>query len=266
MKEVLSIAQNEISVIMKTPVVFIFGVIILILAFINAGGSSAILPDIKFLSSNEAFFYIGFGNFYWILSMLFAFFSMSIGIISIANERSNGSLRILISKPLYRRDIILGKLLGISTLLFLLIIFTLTLFVFLMVVFLGYSVPISDILLRGGTYAIVLLFSSCFTLSLIMLFSIILDKAEALVISIAYISFEWLTQTPMMPSWLGEIQIINPMNLFIYATLKPGNDLFALSIPYEVWLSNALPYIILLIVEVIIIVLIDCIIFNKHDV
>lgn len=236
-----------------------------LLAFINASGSAVVLPKIKFMSFDEAFFYIGIGNFYWLISMLFAFLGMCIGIISITNERSNGSLRVLMTKPIYRRDVVIGKIFGISSLLFALISFTLILFISLMMVTTSNSAPILELFLRVGIFDIILLINSIFTLSLVMLFGITLKKAEALVLSLGYISFEWLSQTYLIPVWLGDLQILNPMNLFVHATSIHENDLFMITIPFTTWLNNALPYILMLIVETLIIILLNCILFNREE-
>jgi ABC-2 type transport system permease protein len=154
MKNVLVIARNEFLLLARNPIVLVFGIVILAYAIINTAGSST---DLQRFSSNHAdSLLVGVFGLLWILSLLFAFLSMCIGVISIADEKSKGSLRVLLAKPVYRRDVIIGKFIGISTFLFLLIILTVTLFVSLMIAV--YSGPESSVefVLRMASFAILL--------------------------------------------------------------------------------------------------------------
>lgn len=266
MKAILTIAENEFSMLARNPVVILFGTLMFILALINAAGCSALLPSIDILDHSIVFF-IGVGNFFWIVSMFFAFLSMCIGIISITDERSKSSLRVLITKPLYRRDVIMGKFFGISIFLLLFIFFTVTLFISLMMTVYEAPDSIIELILRMGSFVFILFFCCSFTLGLVMLFGILLSKAEALILSLAFMSFEWLPQTPMSFFVYSDLQIIDPIYLFHHAIFTfEGDDLFTTTLPFIAWLNHALPYVIIMIAEVLIIVLLNSILFNREEI
>jgi ABC-2 type transport system permease protein len=263
-RPVLRVAENELSMLLRNPIVLVFGALMLVFVIVYGMGASVNLPEMKFGDHDFIFFYAGIGNFYWMLSMFFAFFSMCVGITSVADERSGHTFRVLFTKPLYRRDVIAGKLLGIGT--FLLIALTLVVVLLTLLVTLIYGGPASpgELVLRVGAFTFTLYLSCAFTMGLIMLLGVVFNRAEALVISLAYISFEWLTQTGLT-QWLGGLEIINPMVLYIYASVRPGNDLLMTTVPFDQWLANALPYIALLLAEVVIVALANCMLFARED-
>ncbi|AFC99895.1 hypothetical protein Mtc_1139 [Methanocella conradii HZ254] len=265
MKAIFLVAKNEFNRIVRNPIAVVFGVLILVFATVYAMGCSASLPSIHFEEHDFIFFYMGIGNFYWMLSVFFAFFSMCVGIVSVADEQSSNSFRVLFAKPLYRRDIIIGKFLGIGT--FLLIALALAIALISSLVILVYGGPesVSELVWRLGAFTFVSSLSCSVTLGLVMLLGIMLSKEEALVVSLAYISFSWLTQTNLIPQSFRDLIVIIPVDLFVKASCVRGNDLFTLTLPFDRWLGNALPYIVLLLAEAIILVLIDCVLFARKE-
>lgn len=264
MKNVLTIAENEFSILARNPIVILFNVLMFSIAIINAAGFSSMVSSAH-SSDHTGYLMMGISNFFWNFSALFAFLAMSIGITSIADERSKGSFRVLFGKPLYRRDVITGKFVGISLFMFLLIAFTLALFVSLMIALYTGPESIIDLTLRMLMFAILLFVNCSFTLGLVMCLGILLNKSEALVISLAFISFEWLTNIGSLPDSLGNLQLINPGYLYVYTMYIASGKLFDVSSSIDSWLSGALPYIVMMVAEVIVIVLVNCILFNREE-
>ena len=147
--------------------------------------------------------------------MFFAFLSMCIGITSIADERSKGSFRVLFTKPVYRRDVVAGKFIGISVFMFLLIMLTMALFVSLMIVTYAGPESVIDFMLRIFLFAVLLFVNCCFTLGLVMCLGIFLSKSEALIVSLSFISIEWLTIIGSVPASLGDLRLIDPQSCTI---------------------------------------------------
>ncbi|MGA9139517.1 MAG: ABC transporter permease subunit [Methanocella sp.] len=265
MSQVFRIAMNEFSLVIRSPMVYLFGILMLVLACTTAMEASTVVPRMTDMGRTAAVLLYGTGNPFFLTSMLFMFVATCLGVMSTSNDRSRGTLRVLITKPLYRRDIVLGKTLGIGLVLFLLAMLTEAFIVSLLLVFVGSPGSVGELILRAGTFAILLFTGSMFTLTLVMLIGIVLNKAEALVLAGCYISFEWLA-----PSFISEylpdsLSIINPLNLYIEATRSVSNDLFVSVISYDVWLSNAAPYIVLLLAEIVVLVLINCVAINKVE-
>jgi|WetSurMetagenome_2_1015567.scaffolds.fasta_scaffold255174_2 ABC-2 type transport system permease protein len=270
MKNTLGVAQNEFLLMSRNWITIVFVILIVIWATVNTMGYSNTWERIQqhpnFVSQMNTFYTLNVSNFFYKLSMLFAFLSMCLGIISIANERSNGSLLILTAKPLYRRDIIIGKFIGMSILLFLLMIFATILFIIPIMIFFESPPSLSDFVLRMSSILIITYLNCSFTLGLVMLFGIILSKAEALVISLAYIAIEWLSGGNIL-NYMGSIKIIDPGTLQTFAFGLDNNFILYMSPPsFIAWLINATPYIVLMIAEVIIIILINCMLFTREEI
>lgn len=266
MKPVYTIAGNEFVRILRNPIVIAFAVLMLFIALLNAGGNSALLPRFeKYMSHDEVFFNIGLGNSLWTLSTFFSFLAMCISVIAIADEQ-NGSLKILVSKPLYRRDVIIGKFLGVSTILLLLILLTVSLFAALtMIVFSG-PASFTEVVLRAGSFAILLFLNCSFTTGLVMLLGVFLNKTETLVISVVFVTQEYLSRNGFIAT-LGQLQLFDPMCLYISAFVFSSEaDLYTTSIQYTTWLGHAIPYIVIMVIEIILVLLASCWLINRDDI
>lgn len=271
MKAAFEVAKNEFSLVARNRIIVVFVVLVLVWAIVNTLGYSRTWDKLQQnpLKGQDPFYFLGIGSFFYNLSMLFAFMSMCIGIISIADERSRGSLRILTTKPLYRRDIITGKFLGISLFMLLLMLLGYMLFVLPLMVFYGGPISFSDFLLRLVSVIILTFLNSSFTLGLVMLFGIVLGRAEALVVSLVFIALEWVVELPSMFTYLGKpLQIIDPGVLFIDAIgANLTNYIFSPDLPpFNAWLGYSMPYIVLMVAEVVIVVLVNCTLFNREEI
>lgn len=265
MSSVFRIARNEFSLIVRNPIVYLFGVLMLVLACTAAMEASTVVPRVGNLDRAGTIILYGAGNPFFLTSMLMMFVATCIGVMSVANDRSRGTLRVLVTKPLYRRDVVLGKVLGTGAVLFLLAMLSEAFIVSLLLVFVGDPGSLGELIIRTGTFAVLLFAGSMFTLTLVMLFGIVLGKAEALVVAACYISFEWLAPSFIVGYLPDSLKIINPLHLYIEATRAARNDLFVSTIPYDVWLGNAMPYIILLFAEILGLVLINCMAINRIE-
>jgi ABC-2 type transport system permease protein len=271
MKAVFAVAKNEFSRIAINQITIVFIGLIIIWAIINTIGYSGTWEKIQqhpdFVSHMETFYTLGISNFFYKLSMLFAFLSMCLGIITIANERSTGSLGILTAKPLYRRDIIIGKFVGLSAFLLLLMVLVTILFVLPLMIFFETPTSFTDFLFRMGSIIIVTFLNCSFTLGIVMLFGIAFSKAEALVLSLAYIATEWLSENGNILYYLGNLKIIDPGMLQMYAFGLGNNFILYIDLPsLNSWLSYSMPYIVLMMAEVLIIVMINCMLFNREEI
>jgi len=146
MKQILLVAENEFTMIAKNPIVIIFAGFIFMLALVSIAEYSLMGNTIVYSYDHDTSFYIVIGNLFYYFSLIFAFLAMCVGVMSVAEERSSGSLRLLFTKPLYRRDIILGKFLGICAFLVLSITFTVILFVTMEMIFFGGPNSVNDLI------------------------------------------------------------------------------------------------------------------------
>jgi len=262
MSNIPAIFKNEFTIIARNPIVIVIAVITSFLAIINLAGY-------VYQSRNDpdpigTFYAYGLGNMLFSLSVIFAFFSMCIGITSLTNEKMTGTLRLLVTKPIYRREIILGKFLGISVFILLFIALVLSIYTSLLIMISGPNF-VSDVLAKVCIWAIMLFINCCLILGIVLLFGIILNKYEAMVLSLIFISFEWLLPNKEILLALGDLKIIDPMALYINAMGGDEFNIFTMLPSVSAWFNFSFPYIILNIAEVIIVILITCTIFNQEE-
>jgi ABC-2 type transport system permease protein len=99
-----------------------------------------------------------------------------------------------------------------------------------------------------------------------MCLGLLFSKSEAIIISIAFIAFEWLTNIGSLPGALGSLQLINPNYLYAYIICFTQEQLFdTSSSSFGSWFNSMLPYIVLMVAEAIIIVLVSCMLFNREE-
>lgn len=268
MNPVFAIVENEFSLIARTSISKIFIAIALVFAIINTIGAAS--NTVYFLGTHDEIFYVNLKNIQWYLSVFIGFLAMSLGIISVTNERSRGSLGVLFTKPLYRRDVIIGKFLGVDAFLFLLIVTVYTLYVSLMIAACGAPESMADLALRTGSFTVLLFLNASITLGVVMVFGVLLSESGALIASLAFAAYEWLSYGATLTSGcLGDISLIDPIYVYAraFGPVKAWSqpDLYTISQPYIVWLQQAAPYIVLMLAEVIVLVLIGCMLFSREE-
>lgn len=257
------IAGNEFGRIVRNPLVLVVAVILLILAILNGVGWSAHLSSLDNDDTTvDVFLYNGIGQVIYNMSLYLTILAVFLGVLSIGDERLKNTLPALLSKPLYRRDIIIGKFIGISgfmlALISLVFIFSTVL---IMLFFRGpYSLP--DYILRLASIILILLFECSLSLAIAMLFGILINEVLVpLLLTVTFLYIEWYST---VVETFGFLRIISPRDL--YLTALYGNftvNLLDSSRLYVDWLAAALPFIVLVLLETIIIVLYGCSAFSK---
>jgi ABC-2 type transport system permease protein len=272
-KPVLAVAENEFSIIARSPITLLFYILIVIWAIVQMAGCTNSYAHI-FDTYDEFFYQTAFSNNHYYMAVVFAFLSMCLGVVSITDGRSDGSLKVLMTKPLYRRDIIFGKFIGISAFILLLIALTLAIFTSTAILINGGPSSFTDLFFRAGAFAIVLFLNSDITLAVVMLFGIALNKVEALVISVFYMAVEWLSFSKVIPNpFKGsvlDLSNIEPFELYMKAMWGGSGSIIEHYIfwylnPIGEWLDRSLPYLVLMLAEIILLVLINCMLFNREE-
>lgn len=259
------IALNEINKIISHPLLYVIVLIVLVIAILNGlGYSHIILPELDRYANQDVFLIHGMGQIFYNLSLYSTIFAVFIGVLTIGEERFNGSLSILLSKPLYRRDIVLGKFVGTSVFLLLFILIEYLVSAFLVMVFFREPLSIQEFILRSFSNILILYFECSLTLVITMLFGILFkDLLVALIASITFLYVDWYTT--LIQSF-SVFKIISPH--YLYLTIISGNSqgiLLDTSFPYNDWLSATLPFIVLMFLEIIVFLLINCSLFSKSD-
>ncbi len=266
LSQVCRVAENEFALTLRNPVVPVFiGLLLLICVIIAAGSSTIMISSGAPGGPLYSFLTFSIGNSYYPTYLVLLTLSVCLGVFSISDERLNGALNTLLCKPLYRTDIISGKFLGISGFILLSILFALSVLTSLtLIMFPAAGYGIIDIVERVSSYAFVLFLTCSITLALTMLIGIILKKpALSLAVSLT-MAFIILYPDPL--SVLGPAEILIPWHLLANILyLRAGMQLFFPSTSYTDWLIGSIPLIALLLVEIILVILANCIIFNREE-
>jgi len=120
MNPIFIIVKQQFSDIIREPLVIFIILVLVVLSIINGLASTDLLhyADESLSDGNDHFLSIGLSNTLYHTSILLSILSMFIGILTVAEERISGSIGVLLTKPLYRRDVISGKFAGLSLFLF----------------------------------------------------------------------------------------------------------------------------------------------------
>lgn len=267
MKTLLIVAKNEFSLVARNPVVVLFMGIMFIMAVLNALGASGFLSNGVVITDYAGAILSEFQNIISSTSGLFLLLTICLGIVSFADERSKGVLYVMLSKPLYRRDLVIGKFAGIATFILLMITVTLVLFTTFLVSVYNNTGSVLELTVRMALLIFLLFMYCCFTLGLITLFSLRFSKGAALIASLAYFSYDaYGGSISITDPWLGILRQLDPNQLF-YDTLlgMNGSGLLDTTISLGAWLNYSWPYIVLLVIFVTAIILIDIVVFNREE-
>ncbi len=211
----------------------------------------------------DYFFLMGVGNAFYHTSILLSALSMFIGALAIAEEKANGSLSVLNAKPIYKRDVFVGKFVGLSG--FLLLLTTVIIMLIVSTLMIFYRGPFSaeELFLRMTSYIIITFLSCVLTLGIAMLIGIWLKKLLAILIVIGtFLCIDWFYT---IPNALQSLNVFVPSSLLFTMLAENGTNLINTASGFQEWLNGALPYIIFNIVEIVLIVLVSSHIISKME-
>lgn len=240
------------------PLILIVGIFLLIIAILNGIGSHYMFQYFE----GEAFDVVtrvGLNNIFDITSQICTIAAMFIGVISTIGDRNDNMWKVILTKPLYIRDVIIGKYLGISA-------FTLTLvFAVLMAcsllewLFYGLPGSMSEYLLRMCTFVLILFLECSIVAGVAMFIGIILKNLlDSIAITLTLFFIDWYGGT--LTDRIGPLyNLISPMHIYFYTFNGGGNFLVTdTTIPYISWLNASLPYIVLMLLEILVILAVNC--------
>ncbi|OPY30798.1 MAG: ABC-2 family transporter protein [Methanocella sp. PtaU1.Bin125] len=258
---VIRIAKNEFSRCIGNPIVITATAFLCISTLIFVAGQYAYVQNshAEPVDSNVLFLNNITGSAYFI-SMALSFVSLCIGIVALAGERYRGSMRVLLTKPLYRRDIILGKFIGINFLMLLLVIFVISICIAFNIAAFGLPSAFSDDILRTVTLTI-LLFMQCMIFTSIVLFCGVIFKNlyMSLILSVSFFILVWLMSWPF--TWVDVLKLIDPVVLYLTLIRNYSN----VDISFLDWVSEILPYAVYMFLVILVIFIIDCYFFTNEE-
>ncbi len=268
----LLVALNEISTMLKQPLVIVIICFILILAAINGLVSTYKFSfcDEEIEKGIDPILFVGIRNLFSFSTLLLSILSFSIAILSVAEERSRGSIRVLMTKPLYRRDYIAGKYLGLSLLIVLLVCIVVAINASAIMIFYGGPMSMGELVVRLASYCLILSLYCIEMMGIAMLIGVYFKNLyHILIISATVLCLEEMSSIPLiLQNTLGDLLLIRPWKLLCRIISPTNRSFFTLldtSVPFMAWLGEALPYIVFLLVLVLLLMLMVCYVFNNEE-
>jgi len=259
------IARNEFNRVIRHPMVIVVGAIVLIIAYVNGAGGGSILSSIG-LSVGQDIFMQGYGQLIYNVSFICCIMAAFLGVASMSEEYGKNSFSVTLTKPIYRRDVILGKVIGLCEFMFLFI--TLVVVFITTMLILGFRSPDSYVeLWRPVVLILALGFESSLVVSLTVLVgSIFRNIIGGISIAITYIYVDWFRN---ISQYMGVFSVITPKILYLNIINPPNSDdimmLFNTLIPFDRWFGDASMYIVLLLIEMTMLIVISCLVFTRQE-
>lgn len=265
-KPITLIAGNEFYKLLYNPLVLAVSFILLALAIINAVGGIKTL-SYAMVTENPGYDVIvgvGLGQITYSIAFLCTTVAIFIGAVSLVEEHSRKTLGILLTKPLYWRDIVAGKFLGLNAFLLAFISANILISSFLIMGFFRGPISWTEFIVRVSSYIFIVYIACSICSGIAMLIGILTKNIlEATLISATFLYLNWYTTFAMN---LGKFMLILPGQLMFTILNADGkSQLLNTCIPYMDWLGLAAPFILLAILAVFLIFIIDCFVFIKMD-
>jgi ABC-2 type transport system permease protein len=263
LKSVGLIARNELNRTIFNPIVIIVGVIVLFLAFVYGYGGS--MPSA--FSDGQSVFFIAYCQNEYSILLICNIMAAFLGGLSIAQEQWNHSDNVLLVKPLYRRDFILGKFIGLTGFIFIFVSVILVFTSVMQILYLGSPPSYVELLFRLSAYIFTLSLECSLVMALTMLTGTLCRNVMGSIsLVVIYLYTDWFKYTT---AYMGGFSIIMPHKLYEQMadpfTVGYPQQLFNTLVPLTSWLNNAMPYILFTLLEIIILVLISCYVITKSD-
>jgi ABC-2 type transport system permease protein len=265
-RAIYKIARLEFVRVMIHPVVPVACLIVLAVALLNGAGYVTVLQ--KF-DNIEVALVFGFCHSCGAISMICTVMAVFLGATMIPYERWKNSLNVLLAKPLYRKDYLLGKFVGLSAFMLLFNTFTLLLVSLAMIMFFRGPESGFEFTWRLIAYILVLTLICSLVIALNMFFSLIAKNILFVTAaSITYVFFDWIWYYDRI---IGSeiIALITPINLFS-KLMNPFQSSFSLvlfntTVPMGQWLDAIVPFLALLLIEILVLLLVEIYIFSRED-
>ncbi len=262
---VLRVARLEFNRAFYNPLIVVVALYLLFIAFVNGMGSRYFFQYFE----GEAFDVItrvGLDNVFYITSIVCTIAAMFLGVVSIVGDRSDSVLRVILTKPVYIRDVIIGKFLGICAFNLMLVFATLAACSLLEMLFYGLPGSMGEFILRFGSLVVMLFFECSLVSGIAMLvglaFRNLLDSV-AVVATLFFIDWYGQVLTDRIASLYT---LISPWRLYFSAfSSVDGILLTDTTVSYAAWLNYAFPYILLMLLETFVVMAINCFISIRME-
>ena len=260
LSRVCLVGKNEFARVFYHPLTPVIVLLLTFLAVLNgAGGTTATIGG----GSTEKGLYYCIGQTFMFTAVYCSVVAVFIGVVSIAEERRNHSSNIILCKPLYRRDLIAGKFLGLNAYMLTIIVYSLLLAAIALSLF--YKLPANpvDFLLKIGIYVLIALVYSSLSLAIALwIGAVIQDLLISTTLAVAYIFLDgYVGWTWLLPGLSNFSPRYAMCNLYI----SSAANMQSTSLTIVQWFNANLVNLFFLITTVVLLCLITVIVYTKGD-
>lgn len=254
------IAKNEFARVLAHSLTPLLVLLLAFFAVLNGiGGTSNLGTD----AHTETGLYYSIGQNFMYSALYCGIVAVFIGVTSIAEERRNNAINILLAKPLYRRDLIAGKVVGLNAYMLCVIMFGMTLAAVVLSIFYQQPGDPMNFLSRLAAYILLLFMYSSLNIAIAMLVGILIkDLLLAASVVMAYIFIDWYTGLfgiiPFMRNLDPEVALaklyINNLVSLQSATIQIGQ-----------WINANITNIAFYILAIILVLLIGLAVYSREE-
>lgn len=256
---IVLIGRREFYQVAFNPIVVVLLVFSIILVYVNAAFGRFMLDSLSAYMPTSDMFVLGYGQVFGSMMIVFAIVAGFLGVFSISEERS-GSLGVLLSKPVFRPDVLLGKMLGIGS--FMLVFITIVHLLTGLFLLVYYREPVStaDYVLRLMAFIAANFFESILIMGLGVLAGVVFKNSLVATSAIAiYVYGDFFS------GWMSVFPLT--VNRLLYGIVVPaeGVVLFRNGVSFITWFGLAVPHIVLVVLIIVAVLLLDCVVFSRQD-
>jgi ABC-2 type transport system permease protein len=256
---VYRVARNEFARVFFHPLTPTIVLLLLFLAVLyGLGGTTAYMGG----SSDDGLYY-NIGQIFYFTSEYGVVIAAFIGVLSIAEERRTHSLNTILSKPIYRRELIIGKFLGLNC--YMLAIITYSLLSAGLSLSLLYFTPTDplDFIAKIAIYVLITLVYTSVVMAIAMLISVIFNDlliSTTLAMSFLFVDgfVGWSWVSPVLDNFSP---IIAMGNLYI----RHAADLRDPVLTVGQWFSVNAPSLFFMVAAIILVSLASMMVFTRSD-
>jgi len=222
MNKSLTIARREFADVITSRRFWLIGGLFLLLYVANIYGVSLGFRMGEAFGSNRLMLQIG-SNVASTLGLLAPLLGIALAFDAISGERERGTLRILLSRPLYREDVINGKMISAAAVIGLTVTASALLSVSASILLQGITVTSDDIVRLGFFVGVSILFAFAYYAVSLFISTFSSKSGHSLTISLGvWIFFAFIL--PILASFIATAILGSPPAFFYNQTSRPGGQ------------------------------------------
>ncbi len=264
-RAVYKVAWLEFARVMANPIVLLAGLIIMVFVYAGDVGIIGVLQYNSLTENVDTAVLQGLDNGWASTGMICTILLAFLAATTIPYEKWSGSVNVLLTKPLYRRDFVLGKFLGLSSFALLFITFTVLFKGLMVIVLFRGPESVSTFLWHAVVFILIFSLTCWVVIALNMLFGIV--SRSVLFVTAAAVTYYFIDWIWHSDIFFGSLYSVLPQ--ILYWKLGGGSSYPSILtdslVPFGQWFTYAVPYLAALLIELAVLLLAGILLFSRDD-